>query len=42
MALKGYLVNSRQNLSLLTLELALPADFRVGQLIRNGGYVREV
>lgn len=42
MALKWYLVNSRQNFSLLTLELALHAGFRVGKLIRNGGYVREV
>lgn len=40
MALKWYLVNRRQNLSLfLTFELALPTDFRVGQWIRNGGYV---
>lgn len=41
MALKWYLVNRRQNLSLSTLEPDLPMDFRVEQVIRNGGCMRE-
>lgn len=41
MALKWYLVNRSQNLSLLTLEPALPADLSVGKRIRKRGCMRE-